>query len=147
LESRGTAELSLYRRLGGYDAIAAIIDDLFALLRGDPRFSRFGTGRSIDSQQRARQLIVDQICWLSRGPCYYIGRDMNTSHAGLGITEPEWEGKLGSAAHSIFFPWHRSRKQRRQATAEVSRDLPDCVTQRTGRSVSDSFRQATSSPR
>lgn len=88
------AELSLYRRLGGYDTIAAIIDDLFALLRTDPRFSRFGMGRSIDSHKRSRQLIVDQICSLSGGPCYYIGRDMKTSHVALGITEAEWTANL-----------------------------------------------------
>jgi hemoglobin len=70
-----SAELSLYRRLGGYDVIAAIVDDLFALLRADVRFSRFATGRSIDSHQRARQLLVDQICSLSGGPCYYLGRE------------------------------------------------------------------------
>jgi Truncated hemoglobins len=87
-------ELSLYKRLGGYDAIAAIVDDLFTLLRADPRFTRFGMGRSIDSHNRSRQLLVDQICSLSGGPCYYIGRDMKTSHAGLGITESEWAANL-----------------------------------------------------
>jgi hemoglobin len=87
-------EPSLYRRLGGYDAIAAIVDEIFALVRADPRFSRFGTGRGIDSHMRSRQLLVDQICSLSGGPCYYIGRDMKTSHAGLGITESEWTANL-----------------------------------------------------
>jgi hemoglobin len=89
-----TTEPSLYKRLGGYDVIAAIVDDLFGLLRADARFSRFGMGRGIDSHKRAQQLIVDQICSLSGGPCYYAGRDMKTSHAGLGITESEWEANL-----------------------------------------------------
>ena len=88
------SELSLYKRLGGYDGIASIVDDLFALLRADVRFVRFGMGRSIDSHQRAQQLIVEQICSLSGGPCYYTGRDMKTSHAGLGITESEWQANL-----------------------------------------------------
>ena len=92
--SNDSPQPSLYKRLGGYDTIAAIIDDLFALLRADSRFSRFGVGRSIDSHQRARQLLVDQVCALSGGPCFYIGRDMKTSHAGLGITESEWEANL-----------------------------------------------------
>ncbi|MGA8025839.1 MAG: group 1 truncated hemoglobin [Bryobacteraceae bacterium] len=87
-------ELSLYERLGGYDGIARVIDDLFALLRADPRFSRFGTGRSIDSRKRVQQMTVEQICALSGGPCYYIGRDMKTSHAGLGITEFEWDANI-----------------------------------------------------
>jgi hemoglobin len=96
-----TSELSLYKRLGGYDVIAAIVDDLFALLRADARFGRFGMGRSVDSHKRAQQLIVDQICSLSGGPCYYIGRDMKTSHAGLGITESEWEANLELARAAL----------------------------------------------
>jgi hemoglobin len=89
-----TAEASLYERIGGYDVIAAVIDDLFALMRGDSRFARFGVGRSLDSRRRAQQLTVDLICSASGGPCYYTGRDMRTSHAGLQITESEWEASL-----------------------------------------------------
>jgi hemoglobin len=82
---------SLYQRMGGYDVIAGVIDDLFALLHGDPAFARFFGGRSEDSVVRSRQLLVDQMCALSGGPCFYIGRDMKTSHRGLGITTAEWE--------------------------------------------------------
>jgi hemoglobin len=103
--------LSLYMRLGGYDAVAAIIDDLFTLLRGDPRFSRFGMGRSIDSHRRSQQLIVDQICSLSGGPCYYIGRDMKTSHAGLGITESEWAANLELTQRALQKNGIASREQ------------------------------------
>lgn len=87
-------ETSLYKRIGGYDVIAAIIDDLFALMRADPRFARFGAGRSVDSRRRAQQLTVDLICSASGGPCYYIGRDMRTSHAGLQITQSEWQASI-----------------------------------------------------
>jgi hemoglobin len=31
---------------------------------------------------------------LSGGPCHYIGRDMKTSHRGLGITDAEWEANM-----------------------------------------------------
>ena len=84
---------SLYQRLGGYDVIAAIIDDFFARMREDSKFARFSV-RSLDSRNRSRQLFVDQICALAGGPCIYIGRDMKASHAGLGITEDEWESSL-----------------------------------------------------
>lgn len=97
---------SLYKRLGGYDVIAAVIDDLFTAMRADPAFARFGAGRSIDSHNRARQLLVDQVCQLSGGPCVYIGRDMKTSHAGLGITAAEWTDNMmyaeaGLLAHNV----------------------------------------------
>ena len=85
---------SLYQRMGGYDVIAAVIDDLFAILHSDPAFARFFGGRSNDSVVRSRQLLVDQMCALSGGPCNYIGRDMKTSHSGLGITDVEWETNM-----------------------------------------------------
>jgi hemoglobin len=85
---------TLYQRLGGYDVIASIIDDLLSRMRNDPKMQRFGAGRGTDSLARARQLLVDQICALTGGPCVYIGRDMKTSHAGLHITESEWDTNL-----------------------------------------------------
>jgi hemoglobin len=85
---------SLYQRMGGYDVIAAVIDDLFAILHDDPAFARFFGGRSNDSVIRSRQLLIDQMCALSGGPCSYIGRDMKTSHSGLGITDVEWESNM-----------------------------------------------------
>ncbi len=85
---------TLYKRLGGYDAIAAIIADLFQLLKEDERFRRFGLGRSLDSKARVQQLTVEQICSLAGGPCIYLGRDMKTSHRGLGIMEEEWKANL-----------------------------------------------------
>ena len=82
---------SLYKRLGGYDALAAVSDDFLARLVGDPQFARFFGGHSTDSLKKIRQLIVDQLCAATGGPCVYIGRDMKTSHAGLGITEKDWD--------------------------------------------------------
>ena len=89
---------SLYRRLGGYDTIAAIIADLFQLLKEDERFRRFALGRSLDSRARAQQLTVELVCALAGGPCLYLGRDMKTSHRGLGITAEEWEANLALTA-------------------------------------------------
>ena len=80
--------------MGGYDVIAAVIDDLFAILHEDTGFARFFGGRGEDSVIRSRQLLVDQMCALSGGPCHYIGRDMKTSHRGLGITNAEWEANM-----------------------------------------------------
>jgi hemoglobin len=88
---------SLYQRMGGYDVIAAVIDDLFTILHEDTAFARFFGGRSSDSVIRSRQLLVDQMCALSGGPCNYIGRDMKTSHSGLGITDVEWETNINAS--------------------------------------------------
>lgn len=82
---------SLYQRLGGYNAIAAVTDDFIGRLASDPMFARFFVGHSNDSKGRIRQHIVDQLCMATGGPCVYTGRDMRTAHAGLGISNADWE--------------------------------------------------------
>ena len=82
---------SLYKRLGGYDAIAAVSDDFIGRLAADKQLNRFLVGLSADSQKKLRQHVVDQLCQATGGPCIYTGRTMKTSHAGLGITESDWQ--------------------------------------------------------
>ena len=82
---------SLYARLGGYDAIAAVVDDFIGRLATDKRFERFFAGFSDDSKKRLRQHILDQFCVAAGGPCVYMGRDMRTTHKGLGITDADWD--------------------------------------------------------
>jgi len=84
---------SLYKRLGGYDALAAVTDDFLGRLAADPRFGKFFVGHSIDSIKKIRQLIVDQLCAATGGPCAYTGRDMKSAHAGLGITGQDWDAQ------------------------------------------------------
>lgn len=85
---------TLYKRVGGYDALAAVTDDFLARLVADPQFGKFFVGHGADSIKRIRQLIVDQLCAATGGPCVYIGRDMKTTHAGLGITEKDWDASV-----------------------------------------------------
>lgn len=82
---------SLYARVGGYDALALVVDDFIKRLATDPKFAKFFSGFSVDSQKRLRQHILDQFCKAAGGPCEYVGRDMKTTHTGLGITEAEWD--------------------------------------------------------
>ena len=82
---------SLYTRLGGYDAIAAVVDDLLPRLRSDALLSRFWTSpRSVDTHNRERQLAVDFIAAAAGGPTIYLGRDMKMSHKGMGITKADY---------------------------------------------------------
>lgn len=89
--AQGTSEKSLYQRVGGYDALAAVVDDFIGRLVADKRFEKFFVGHSEDSLKRIRQHILDQFCAATGGPCIYNGRDMKTSHKGLGITEADWD--------------------------------------------------------
>ena len=84
-------EKSLYERVGGYNALAAVVDDFIGRLIADKQFEKFFVGQSTDSKKRIRQHILDQFCAATGGPCIYTGREMKTSHAGLGITNADWD--------------------------------------------------------
>jgi hemoglobin len=85
---------SLYKRLGGYDAIAAVTDDLIGRLVADPQLSRFFVGLNNQSKTRIRQHFVDFLCHAAGGPCAYLGQDMKTAHAGINITEQDWQASV-----------------------------------------------------
>ena len=80
----------LYQRLGGYDAIAAFVDDLLPRLVNDAQIRVYWKGKCKDSLRKDRQLIVDFLCSAFGGPVQYLGRDMKTSHDGLEISEADW---------------------------------------------------------
>ena len=88
-------EKSMYQRLGGYDAIAAVSDEFIARLATDDQEKGFFIGFSDDSKMHIRQLLVDLVCKSAGGPCYYMGRNMKTAHAGAGITKADWDRSLG----------------------------------------------------
>lgn len=84
------SQKTLYQRLGGYDALAAVTDDFITHLATDPEMGRFFTGLSNDSKIRVRQHVIDFLCLATGGPCKYTGRDMKTAHTGLNISDAEW---------------------------------------------------------
>lgn len=86
---------SLYQRLGGYDAIAAVADDLLPRLIGDSQLGRFWEHRGEDGVRREKQLLIDFLCHNAGGPLYYTGRDMTTSHRGMRISASDWDSFIG----------------------------------------------------
>ena len=84
------SQKSLYERLGGYDAIFAVTNDLLDRMEKDEQLGRFWQHRGADGVKRERQLIVDFLCASSGGPLYYKGRDMKLSHKGMRISESDW---------------------------------------------------------
>ncbi|MBI1790499.1 MAG: group 1 truncated hemoglobin [Acidobacteria bacterium] len=87
-------EKTLYARLGGYDAIAAVAENLVSRLMADERLGRFWAHRGEDGVRRETQLLIDFLCHCAGGPLYYTGRDMKTSHKGMRISEADWSALL-----------------------------------------------------
>ncbi len=84
-------EKTLYERLGGYDAISAVVKDLLPRLMSDSQLGRFWENRGADGINREEQLLIDFLCSSAGGPLLYTGRDNKTSHKGMGISENDWE--------------------------------------------------------
>ncbi len=118
---------TLYKRLGGYDALAAVTDDFIGRLATDPQLKRFFAGHSTDSLGRIRQLILDQLCAATGGPCIYIGRDMKTSHAGMGISEADWESTVKHLVATLD-KFKVPAKEKGEVLAAISGMKADIVT-------------------
>ena len=86
---------TLYHRLGGYDAIVAVVDDLLARLKADAQLGRFWQHRGADGVLRERQLLINFLCSSAGGPLMYVGRDMKTAHKGMGINDGDWQAFIG----------------------------------------------------
>ena len=82
--SVGETNKSLYQRLGGKEAIVAVVDDFVGNIAADKRINQQFANTNIP---RLKQLLVEQICAGTGGPCTYTGRDMKTTHTGRNISE------------------------------------------------------------
>lgn len=71
---------TLYERLGGYDAISAVANDLLPRLQSDPQLGRFWAHRGEDGVKREKQLLIDFLYASAGGPIYYRGRDVRLTH-------------------------------------------------------------------
>lgn len=96
-----TTEKTLYARLGGYDAIAALVDEFLGTLASDPQMARFSAGMNLDRRKRNRQLTLDYLCAATGGPTLYLGQDMKTAHAGLGISANDWNLALDHVKRAL----------------------------------------------
>jgi hemoglobin len=83
-----TTEKPLYDRLGGKPAITAVVDDFTARVAADRRINHFFANSDIPS---FKAKLVDQICEASGGPCKYTGKDMKTAHAGMGVSNADFD--------------------------------------------------------
>jgi len=98
--STGTAavEKSLYDRLGGKAAITAVVDDFVGRVAADTRINGKFANANIP---RLKSMLVDQICQASGGPCTYTGRDMKSTHAGMGVSSSDFDALVGDLVATL----------------------------------------------
>ena len=89
---------SLYDRLGGKDAIVAVVDDFVGNVAADNRINHFFGKTDIP---RLKKNLVDQICQATGGPCVYTGRDMVTAHSGMGVSNADFDALVGDLVKTL----------------------------------------------
>ncbi len=77
-------EDSLYQKLGGKDAIDAVVDAFYVKVLADARVKHFFDDVSMDKQRRKQK---DFLSAAFGGPLPWTGKDMRKAHAGMGLTE------------------------------------------------------------
>jgi hemoglobin len=122
----GDGTKTLYERLGGYNAIAAVANDLLPRLRADPQLGRFWAHRGEDGIIREKQLLIDFLCASAGGPMYYRGRDMALTHRGMRISDSDWNVFLGHAAVTLA-KFQVPEAEQRDVVAFVQSLKNDCI--------------------
>lgn len=100
-------ERSLYERLGGYDAISAVVDVF--LDQGIERPGRLAIfcGHGHGYPQSIEEKNTNLMCASTGAPCKTINRPLAEAHVGLGITDKEFDivaGHLGTTLKKFKIP-------------------------------------------
>jgi len=90
--------MTLYDKLGGDDAIAAIVDEFYKRLGSDPAIATWFDGINLARlKDHERAFLAVSL----GGPETYTGRSMRNAHAGLGITDEVYTLTLGHLAAAL----------------------------------------------
>src|SRR5919197_1434672 len=85
---KGAQVAMLYERLGGLDAIRAVVESFVVRCAGDDRINMKFVRTDIP---HLKQNLVDQVCEATGGPCTYTGRSMRETHDGMQVTAGEFD--------------------------------------------------------
>ena len=93
LGQKSMMQKSLYERLGGKDAIVAVVDQFVDRVAADARINSFfaKTAADPDRLKTFEMNLVNQICEASGGPCKYAGKDMKRAHMGMGVSAADFD--------------------------------------------------------
>jgi hemoglobin len=132
---------SLYDRLGGKDAIIAVVDDFVGRCAGDDRINRKFARTDIP---RLKAELVDQVCEASGGPCTYRGRDMRSTHTGMKVTAGEFDALVQDLVAALvkFNVPEADRAELAGILAPLRPDIVEIETPETGTPLPDSYQNA-----
>jgi hemoglobin len=135
------ASKSLYDRLGGRTAIAAVVDTFVARVAADTRINKKFARSDIP---RVKAMLVEQICTQTGGPCTYSGRSMKEAHSNMRVTEGEFNALVEDlvAALNQFSVPKREQDELLAALGSMKGDIVEVQSAQTGTALPASFKAA-----
>jgi hemoglobin len=98
------AKMPLWDRLGGEPAVRAVVQEFLRTAAADKKVNVDRNGNyplTEERAQRIEQLVVEFVSSVTGGPLKYAGRDMKNSHAGMKITEEEFNAAAGHLVSAL----------------------------------------------
>jgi hemoglobin len=98
LSQAATDDRSLYERLGGTGPITAVVGKFVTIVAGDKRINGYFAKADIVGLKKH---LINMVCQASGGPCEYTGRDMKTTHKGMGVTGAAFNALVGDLIEAL----------------------------------------------
>ncbi|MDT7602493.1 MAG: hemoglobin [Acidobacteriota bacterium] len=140
------AQKSLYERLGGLDAISAVVDEFMKIAGADERINK-KFAKTIQPA-RVRLHFIEQICMLTGGPCKYTGDSMKKAHHNMGLTDGEFTAGVEDLVRALdkFNVPTPERNELLNALAQFKHDIVEVKSKETGTPLPVSFKPAPALP-
>ena len=90
--------VSIYDSIGGGPAVRAAVDDFYARVLGDPQLAPFFTGVDLQHLKAHQRAFIAAAIG---GSEIYQGRDMAAAHAGLAITDADFDAVVGHLVDTL----------------------------------------------
>ena len=142
----GTGQRSLYDRLGGLDAIKAVVGEFAARVLADERVNK----KFVKTDPaRLTHYLVEQICAATGGPCRYTGNSMKKSHKNMKVTEGEFNALVEDLVKALdkFNVPAAEKNELLTALAAMKGDIVEVPGNATGTALPANFKPAKPLPK
>jgi hemoglobin len=132
---------SLYERLGGLDAITAVVDSFVARAAGDDRINQKFARTNLP---RLKKELTDQLYEATGGPCTYTGRNMRDTHAGMTVTDGEFDAVIAGLEATLdeFKVPETEQKELLDLLLPLRDEIVEVKSPETGTPLPDSYQPA-----
>jgi hemoglobin len=132
---------SLYERLGGLDAIKAVVGEFAARVLADERVNK---KFAKSDGARLTHYLVEQVCAATGGPCQYTGNNMKKTHKNMKVTAGEFNALVEDLVKALdkFNVPEAEKKELLGVLAPLKADIVEVNSAETGTALPPNFKPA-----